>query len=220
MRVATRVRNLFGIFLLSLGLPLGAVGASLTFDFEDGLQGWQANGAVTRVPTQVLGGSYAIFGDGLVDSGLLGNSLSISLGDLVGPPLDPFPFDSLSVDFQFGGDVTAAQMAPFFIQAGVFLDAGPSREFTAFPVSDVTLSSGRSGTVTWDLSGASFPSPLDPELAILWSLPDSSPANGTAASDLLIGLVDNITFVPEPSTALLLATALAGLIYRRPRTGC
>ncbi len=37
----------------------------VVFDFEDGLQGWTTDGSAQRVNTQILGGEWAIFGDGL-----------------------------------------------------------------------------------------------------------------------------------------------------------
>lgn len=40
----------------------------VVFDFEDGLQGWAAEGSVQRVQTQVLGGEWAILADGLLAS--------------------------------------------------------------------------------------------------------------------------------------------------------
>ena len=54
------------IALLAFALPAHAAPAPIVFDFEDGLQGWELNGSAQRVQTQVLGGGWAIFGDGLV----------------------------------------------------------------------------------------------------------------------------------------------------------
>ncbi len=45
-------------------LPAHAAPAPIVFDFEDGLQGWELSGSAQRVQTQVLGGEWAIFGDG------------------------------------------------------------------------------------------------------------------------------------------------------------
>jgi hypothetical protein len=57
----------FAAFVLSqLVSPSPAQGVPITepivFDFEDGLQGW--GGEATRVQTQLLGGEWAVFGDG------------------------------------------------------------------------------------------------------------------------------------------------------------
>jgi hypothetical protein len=53
-----------------------AAPAPIVFDFEDGLQGWELHGATARVQTQLLGGQWAIFGDGLVEGGA---SISIEM---------------------------------------------------------------------------------------------------------------------------------------------
>jgi len=57
------------IALLSLALPVHAAPEPIVFDFEDGLQGWELGGSAQRVQTQLLGGQWAIFGDGLADGG-------------------------------------------------------------------------------------------------------------------------------------------------------
>ena len=49
---------------LSLALSVQATPAPIVFDFEDGLQGWELGGSAQRVQTQVLGGEWAIFGEG------------------------------------------------------------------------------------------------------------------------------------------------------------
>ena len=56
------------IGLLGLALTAHAAPAPIVFDFEDGLQGWELAGAAQRVQTQVLGGEWAIFLDGLADA--------------------------------------------------------------------------------------------------------------------------------------------------------
>ena len=57
------------IALLGWAQPVEAAPAPIVFDFEDGLQGWELHGAATRVETQVLGGEWAIFLDGLIEGG-------------------------------------------------------------------------------------------------------------------------------------------------------
>ncbi len=54
------------IALLGLAVYAKAAPAPIVFDLEDGLQGWTFEGA-TRVQTQLLGGEWAIFGDGILD---------------------------------------------------------------------------------------------------------------------------------------------------------
>ncbi len=68
------------ITLLGLALPVQAALAPIVFDFEDGLQGWELHGATQRVQTKVLGGEWAIFGDGIVDES---TAISIEI-DLMG----------------------------------------------------------------------------------------------------------------------------------------
>ena len=63
---------------LTLAAPSPTPAAPITFDFEDGLQGWELRGAATRVHTQVLGGEWAIFLDGFTDEGA---SISIDVED-------------------------------------------------------------------------------------------------------------------------------------------
>ena len=46
-----------------------AAPAPIVFDFEDGLQGWELNGWAQRVQTQLIGGEWAIFGDGGIPRG-------------------------------------------------------------------------------------------------------------------------------------------------------
>ncbi len=46
-----------------------AAPAPIVFDFEDGLQGWELQGAATRVQTQVLDGKWTIFLDGFIEGG-------------------------------------------------------------------------------------------------------------------------------------------------------
>ncbi len=55
--------------LIALPLYAQAAPAPIVFDFEDGLQGWTLGGSAQRVQTQVLGGEWAILGDGFVSPG-------------------------------------------------------------------------------------------------------------------------------------------------------
>ena len=67
------------VAFLSLALPAYAAPAPIVFDFEDGLQGWELHGSAQRVQTQVLGGEWAIFGDGFVAPGEFGGGTFISI---------------------------------------------------------------------------------------------------------------------------------------------
>ncbi len=68
-----------------------AAPAPIVFDFEDGLQGWELHGATQRVQTQVLGGEWAIFGDGFIE----GEATLITLPTLP----EEFPLGDFSVSW-------------------------------------------------------------------------------------------------------------------------
>jgi len=79
--------------LVGFALPVQAAPAPIVFDFEDGLQGWELRGAAARVQTQVLGGEWAIFLDGLAEGGA---SLFIGVDDRLTEDL--VTFDQLIID--------------------------------------------------------------------------------------------------------------------------
>jgi hypothetical protein len=117
-------------------------GSPIVFDFEDGLQGWELHGAATRVQTQLLGGEWAIFGDGFVE----GEATSIAPPEVFSLLLSLGGFASVSWDtFFIDGD----EEGPWLVVRGVdlienifvghieiswLLDAAedPSREVVAF----------------------------------------------------------------------------------------
>ena len=74
-------------------LPLASLGAPLTepivFDFEGGLQGWEVHGSAQRVQTQLLGGEWAIFGDGFATP--IGAAMSNSVDRLAVITFDFLP---------------------------------------------------------------------------------------------------------------------------------
>ena len=74
------LKLLLAIATIGVALPAQAAPAPIVFDFEDGLQGWELHGAAFRLPTQILGGEWAIFGDGIVDES---TAISIEI-DLMG----------------------------------------------------------------------------------------------------------------------------------------
>ena len=75
------------IALLGLALPVQAAPAPIVFDFEDGLQGWELHGSAQRVQTQLLGGQWAIFGDGAAIS------IEMDLTDIASISLEQFFVD-------------------------------------------------------------------------------------------------------------------------------
>ncbi len=192
--------------LLGLALPVQAAPAPIVFDFEDGLQGWELHGAATRVQTQVLGGEWAIFGDGVVqgEGGPLGRafmSTIVDLTDIAFVSLDQFLVDGNDDGLLFFITVQEdSYLLPFFAVGFFFevLDPGnPSLRRTA----DIRSIAG-SGSSTVSMSWGN-----DPDLPSTGELPPP-----------LVAFIDNITFhpVPEPGTLGLLAASLAALmIYRR-----
>ncbi len=71
------LKLLLAIATIGLALPAQAAPAPIVFDFEDGLQGWELT--AQRVQTQILGGEWAIFGDGLIGAVM---SIDVDLTDI------------------------------------------------------------------------------------------------------------------------------------------
>ena len=177
------------IVLLGLALPVQAAPAPLVFDFEDGLQGWELHDSAQRVQTQVLGGEWAIFGDGLA-----GRGAAISLD------MDLTNIRYISVEQHFAGDASLRSLGTAFLWFSAFKPGGSLIFATLRPESDAnpgTIVLGKiilSGVYTvrfrWRVFGE-FPSPPPP--------------------DHFLGFIDNITFhpVPEPGTWALLAFGLS-----------
>ncbi len=194
------------IAFLNLALPAHAAPAPIVFDFEDGLQGWELHGATTRVQTQLLGGEWAIIGDGVVqgEGGPLGRafmSTVVDLTDIAFVSLDQFLVDGNDDGLLFFITVQeGTHLSPFFAVGFFFeaLDPGnPSLRRTA----DIRSIAG----------SGSFP------VSISWGNDPDFPSTGELPPPL-VAFIDNITFhpVPEPGTLGLLTLGLAALlIYRR-----
>ena len=184
-----------------------AAPAPIVFDFEDGLQGWELHGAATRVQTQVLGGEWAIFGDGVVqgEGGPLGRafmSTIVDLTDIAFVSLDQFLVDGNDDGLLFFITVQeGSHLSPFFAVGFFFeaLDPGnPSLRRTA----DIRSIAG-SGSFPVSISWGN-----DPDFPSTEELPPP-----------LVAFIDNITFhpVPEPGTLTLLAGSLVALVIARRR---
>ncbi len=181
--------------LLVLPLPVQAALAPIVFDFEDGLQGWELHDSAQRVQTQVLGGEWAIFGDGLA-----GRGAAISLD------MDLTNIRYISVEQHFAGDASLGSLGTAFLWFSAFKPGGSLIFATLRPESDAnpgTIVLGKiilSGVYTvrfhWLVFGE-FPSPPPP--------------------DHLLGFIDNITFhpVPESSSWLSLSLGIAGVVMIR-----
>jgi hypothetical protein len=161
-----------------------------SFSFESGLQGWTLEGSAQRVNTQVLGGEWAIFGDGRTEGGA---SMSITL-DLTG-------IDSIVMDVFFGGE-------PDFLIPTLAVNPGPLGGGSKIPffIWPTREGDGNAARLIFDL-----PSLAAAELVFAWPgdlekcfrepcLP--------AEPDSRLAFVDNITFVPIPEPSTLLAERL------------
>ena len=199
--------------------PLPAHAVSITepivFDFEDGLQGWELHGSAQRVQTQILGGEWAIFGDGFVppldasdpNDGLRpvfpvscepppcptrpsGTSISASI-DLTG-----IAFVSLEQFFVEGDGVGPSLLVEVDIIENIFVGT----LFVFEPVSP-----GNPNLWAVDLSEEVGIR----RIAIVWA--DISGAELAP----IVGFIDNITFHPIPEPAHLGLLGLLGVLGLR-----
>jgi len=172
----------------------------VVFDFEDGLQAWSTKDSVQRVQTQVLGGEWAIFGDGLV------------------PPTEPAPFNNgiwmemdltnvalMSFEQFFAGD---AAQGTDFVRVLTGGEVSGHFLFVSHPLGSPDPIANP-GLRTVDLTTV----PRVSMIAIVWrcfGAGHECPPNDPAAA---LGFIDNITLypIPEPGTALLLITGLVGV---------
>jgi hypothetical protein len=167
-----------------------ANGYPFTFDFEDGLQGWTLGGSAQRVHTQVLGGQWAIFGDGLVEGGA---RMSIEL--------DLRSIDSIVMDVFFAGE-------PDFLIPTLTVSTGPDSlgfvEPTRQDDDDIArLIFDVPSTERVGLIFAWGPVPTHVKTCFPRPCPVPEP-------DARLAFIDNITLnpIPEPSTLLLVALGL------------
>ncbi len=187
---------LLAIATIGLALPVQAAPAPIVFDFEDGLQGWKLHGAATRIQTQVLGGEWAIFGDGLAQGASI--SIEMDLTDFASISLEHFFIDGnedrLSLALNNEGLRTVFP-SPF----GVVQSGNPSVRAV-----DVSTRTGVwSVHILWNHSIIVVsPFPIE--------IPTPPP---------VVAFIDNITFhpVPEPGTLTLFAGSLVALVIARRR---
>ena len=187
-----------------------AAPAPIIFDFEDGLQGWTLSGSAQRVQTQVLGGEWAIFGDGSAEAGAL---LSIDI--------DPTELASISVEQFFAGDASTGTdfLFIFLLSLEPPPTEGPSLAAQFFRLTDSPDPTANPGLRTFRLNR----SPERPfeglhRVSIGWGNPLLVCLDGACIPpDAFLGFIDNITFhpVPEPSSWLLLSLGIAGIVMIR-----
>ena len=183
--------------LLGLALPAEAAPAPIVFDFEDGLQGWELHGSAQRVQTQVLGGEWAIFGDGQVESGA-SISIEMDLTDIAAISVEQFFIDGSEDGLLFF--TTIHLIENIVLTAVERLDivqpGNPSLR-----AADVTFRG---------LFGVT-------EVGFFWGFEGFESPPGKLLPPV-VAFIDNITFhpVPEPGTLALLAVSLGTLaMYRR-----
>ncbi len=198
------------IVLLAFPLYAQAAPAPIVFDFEAGLQGWELGRTAQRVQTQVLGGEWAILGDGPANGGA-SISIEIDLTDIA----------SVSVEQFSASESPVTPWWRSFLILGVSGPSGGQVTWLTFPseANPNTISSGLGrfeGVYTIEFHW--WPSNAHPHCI---PHPCAPPPD-----DYLLGFLDNITFhpvsesssrllAPEPSSWLLLSLGIAGMVMIR-----
>ncbi len=192
------LKLLLTIATIGLALPVQAAPAPIVFDFEDGLQGWELSGSAQRVQTQILGGEWAIFGDGLVESGA-SISIEMDLTDIAAISVEQFFIDGSEDGLLFF--TTIHLIENIVLTAVERLDivqpGNPSLR-----AADVTFRG---------LFGVT-------EVGFFWGFEGFESPPGKLLPPV-VGFIDNITFhpVPEPGTFGLLVFSLFTLVMGRCR---
>ena len=172
------------------------------FDFEDGLQGWTTDGSAQRVKTQILGGEWAIFGDGLTFTVVeVDEDISIARFDTsLLLEVDLTDVGSITIEHFFAGAPTSPK--DFMRLARLELVQG-IEVATPIPLTASDSNPGLSVAELSHLVGVH-------ELVLLWGcnlicgFPQPPPDPGKA-----LGFVDNITLIPEPEPGSLLLAVVA-----------
>ncbi len=200
---------LIGSVLLAVFLVLApcvhAAPAPIVFDFEDGLQGWELSGSAQRVQTQVLGGEWAIFGDGvlspLTDFEMIDGTAEVS-GTALAMSVDLTGISSISVEQFFidGNEDGLLFLRGIVLIENIFIGTSEALDI---------IEPGNPSLRGFDVSSINGVSTI----GFAWGFDFES-----VSSPPLVAFIDNITFhpVPEPGTLTLLAVGLAALgVYRR-----
>ncbi len=194
------------IALLGLALPAQAAPAPVVFDFEDGLQGWELHGSAQRVQTQVLGGEWAIFGDGvlspLTDFKLI-DGIAVVSGTALYMSFDLTGIASISVEQFF---IDGNEDGLFFLRGIDLIENIFVGTLEALDVIEPGNPSLRGVDVS-STNGVGI-------IGFVWGFEFESVPPQT-----IVAFIDNITFhpVPEPGTLMLLAFSLTALMLARRR---
>ncbi len=181
-----------------------AAPAPIVFDFEDGLQGWELHGSAQRVQTQVLGGEWAIFGDGvlspLTELKLI-DGIAVVSGTALSMSFDLTGIASISVE-QFFIDGNEDEL--FFLRGIGLIENISIGTLEALDVIEPGNPSLRGVDVS-SINGVGI-------IGFAWGFEFESVPPQT-----IVAFIDNITFhpVPEPSTLGLLIVSLAALVITR-----
>ena len=197
-----RASAISAIALLGLAMPAHAAPAPIVFDFEDGLQGWTLGGSAQRIQTQILGGEWAIFGDGFVSPpGGFGPMLAPT-GTFLSTSIDLTGIASISVE-QFFVDGSEDGLLFFrIIRLSENVAVGFVDRLDVVQPGNPSLRTADIGPFTGMR-----------ELGFFWGF--ESPPDVLLPP--IVAFIDNITFhpVPEPGTLTLLAVSLVALgMYR------
>ena len=190
--------------LLGLALPVHAAPAPIVFDFEDGLQGWELQGAATRVQTQVLGGEWAIFGDGVV-SPVTGFELIdgtfVPSGTALSMSVDLTEIASISVEQFF---IDGNEDGLFFLRVIDLIENIFVGTLDGLDVIEPGNPSLRGVDVS-SINGVNI-------IGFAWGFESESEPPPT-----IVAFIDNITFHPvtEPSSWFLLSLSIAGVVMIR-----
>ncbi len=199
-----------------------AAPAPIVFDFEDGLQGWELHGSATRVQTQLLGGQWAVLGDGFSQDDTTGLPLDVFMSQ----EIDLTGIGSVSLDQYFlAGEQEGLLVTPRFVVRGIDLIENifigvVELGFGPFDVSDPSTNPSVRTAPMMTFEGMRLEGVHRVE--IHWSLlqPEIQRQIGEATpAPAIVAFIDNITFhpVPEPGMLALLALGLTALVIGRRR---
>ncbi len=208
------------IATIGLALPAGAARAPIVFDFEDGPQGWLLHGSATRVQTQLLGGQWAVLGDGFSQDDTTGLPLDVSISQ----ELDLTGIGSVSLDQYFlAGEQEGLLVTPRFVVRGIDLIENifigiVELGFGPFDASDPSTNPSVRTAPMLTFEGMQLEGVHRVE--IRWNLlqPEIQRQIGEATTPpALVAFIDNVTFPPGPESSswLLLSLGIAGVVMIR-----